>query len=120
MGFLSTLTTQECGIEWPQWFVDKYQGSITFRPGNVGSLHSDQSHKTYGVWEHLAEDIQRAIDWKTGYLKQFVVVYLHDCGGITLCRIKEDTVAWYEPTEWQETEGVEHWYCADHDYVPST
>lgn len=110
MGFRSTFTTEDFDIKWPQWFRDKYAGSIWFTEDGAGALHSICEAKTYMRWETLQKDIQNAIDW-TDFNQSFVFVYLHECGGITRCQISKDSIQWSEPTEWRITDGVTHHYC---------
>ena len=112
MGFRSTFTSQDCPIKWPQWFRDKYAKVIWFPEGEIGPLHSVREAKTYILWQELHIDIQRAIDWGDKYAPDnFVLVYLHECGGITRCQIEKGTVKWSEPEEWKITDGVDHNYC---------
>lgn len=110
MGFRSTLTTEDTIVEWPAWFRDKYAETITFRAGGTGALHSVRAAKTSGTWGALPEDIQRAIDWGT-YSQCFVLLYLHECGGVTRCEIHKDAIKWSEPESWRSVEDVEHNYC---------
>lgn len=110
MGFRSTFTTKNCEIEWPQWFREKYDVSIRFTEDSSGPLHSVREGKIYGDWATLHDDIQRAIDW-VQFRSKFVLVYLHECGGITRCQIEKDSIKWSEPETWRATEGVEHDYC---------
>ena len=110
MGFRSTFTTQHCAIKWPQWFRDKYAGVIWFTDDGYGPLNSVREGKTYAELEELHTDIQRAIDW-TEAPPNFVLIYLHECGGITRCQIKKDSILWSEPDGWRATDGVEHSYC---------
>lgn len=110
MGFRSTFTTSDYDIQWPQWFRDKYAGMIWFTDDECGPLHSVHEAKTYMDWKFLPEDIQAAIDWAEFDLN-FVLVYLHECGGITRCQIEKDAIKWSEPTEWRLTDGVDHSYC---------
>ena len=110
MGFRSTFTTQDYFIKWPTWFREKYDGTIWFTASGVGPLNSVREAKTYIHWEELPLDIQRAIDWSDAP-KSFVLVYLHECGGITRCQIERDAIKWSEPTNWIVTENVTHDYC---------
>lgn len=110
MGFRSTFTTQDYAIQWPRWFRDKYAGAIWFAEDGTGPLHSVREAKTYVGWEELHTDIQRAIDWSDAP-DNFVLVYLHECGGITRCQIEKDSIKWGEPESWRATHGVEHHYC---------
>lgn len=111
MGFRSTFTTEDYTIKWPAWFIEKYGKHIWFAREDCGALHSKGEAKTYGLWEPLPEDIQRAVNWESFGLEWFVLVYLHECGGITRCQIGKDSIVWSEPQEWQVTEGVTHDYC---------
>lgn len=110
MGFRSTFTTQDYLIHWPQWFRDKYAGVIRFDEEGVGVLNSALQTKTDTLWDDLPTDIQRAIDWSDAP-ENFVLVYLHECGGITRCQIERNTIKWSEPDGWRSTQGVEHSYC---------
>lgn len=110
MGFRSTFTTQDYPIYWPQWFRDKYAGVIRFDEEGVGVLNSALQAKTDMLWADLPTDIQRAIDWSDAP-ENFVLVYLHECGGITRCQIERNTIKWSEPDGWRSTQGVEHSYC---------
>lgn len=118
MGFRSTFTTTDLPIHWPRWFREKYQTSI-FVP-EVGALHSRREYKVYGPsWENLVEDVQRAIPWKEWIAKgnhlTFVLVFLHECGGITKVHIHPDRITWLEPDEWhQQPDEIGHGYhCRD-------
>lgn len=111
MGFRSTFTTTDCYIKWPQWFRDKYAGAIWFADDGVGPLHPVREAKVYGWWLDLHTDIQRAINWGEGAPAVFVLVYLHECGGITRCQIERDEIKWSEPVSWAGTKGVTHSYC---------
>jgi len=111
MGFYSTFTTEDCRITWPQWFREKYSKSIWFKDDHTGTIASKREGKTYAVFSDLPADIQRAIDWNDFQLKKFVMVYLHECGGITRCQIEKDAIKWSEPESWQQTNDVEHDYC---------
>lgn len=111
MGFRSTFTTQDYAIKWPEWFRDKYAGFISFAVGGTGPIHPIREGKTYGAWENLHTDIQKAIDWNEHKVK-FILVYLHECGGITRCQIEQDSIKWTEPDGWASTDGVTHEYCS--------
>jgi hypothetical protein len=106
MGFRSTFAFDDRRqIEWPSWFIEKYKGILDFE----GVLSARYEAKTYGSFKDLPEDIRKAVDWSK--LDQLVLVYLHECGGITRCQIREDGIKLSEPVEWKETEDIEHWYC---------
>jgi len=110
MGFRSTFTTQHYAIDWPEWFVEKYEATIMFPPGNCGPISSKIECKTYSTWVDLDKDIHRAIDWDSFPL-DFVLVYLHECGGITRVQFDKAGVLYSEPDAWKETENITHDYC---------
>jgi len=110
MGFRSTFVTQDIYITWPEWFVKKYSEIVYFRNNHVGSISSKFQGKCYGAWEVLNEDIQHAIDWSLG-ITHFVVIYLHECGGITRAQISKDSIKLSEPSAWQIVDEVAHDYC---------
>lgn len=114
MGFRSTFTTEDYWIGWPGWFVLKYWDLVHSRESR-GTLAAKVAAKTYPAegtnFSDLPEDIRRAIDWDTVDFKRFVLVYLHECGGITRVQIERDRVRYSEPVEWEETDGVTHAYC---------
>ena len=109
MGFRSTFTTQHYCIDWPEWFREKYAGLIWF-PEVYGPLSSTKEGKVWGVFKDLHTDIQAAINWESFPLN-FVLLYLHECGGITRCQIEKYAVKWSEPEGWRVTDGVVHDYC---------
>lgn len=110
MGFRSTLTIEHYAITWPDWFVEKYSNSVWFGEGNKGVIASKYEAKTYGMFSDLHNDIQKAINWDNAP-ESIVLVYLHECGGVTRCQIFKDKIKWSEPESWRETDGVEHNYC---------
>lgn len=111
MGFRSTFTTEDYNIQWPQWFREKYDKKIWFAENHKGPLHSVYEAKTDGQWQDLHTDIQKAINWEKFLVQSFVLVYLHECGGITRCQIEKDAIKWSEPDTWRVTKGVEHDKC---------
>lgn len=120
MGFRSTFTTECYSIEWPDWFVEKYKEWVHFPGDRKGSISSSTEGKTYGIFEDLHSDIQKVIDWEWLSPLNFVLVYLHECGGITRCQIERDRIVWSEPDGWRETDGVCHDYCYGCSDAPTT
>jgi hypothetical protein len=111
MGFRSTFVTDDCNWEWPQWFRDRYKASVHF-PVEGGPISSVCEGKTYGVFADVATDIQIVLrDIGDKYRTKLVLVFLHECGGITRCEITPDAIKWTEPASWRATEGVAHEYC---------
>jgi len=122
MGFRSTFTTEDCNrIEWPDWFVNKYSCAVWFNEISNGftpmprvprgTISSKNEQKAYGFLDELHLDIQKAIQWDALDIESFILVFLHECGGITRCQIERDKIKWSEPASWRVTDGVEHDTC---------
>lgn len=113
MGFRSTFTTLDNDFVWPDWFITKYRERIHFPVENVGAIHSKYEAKTYMTWAELHDDIQRALREQDEVQQRLVLVYLHECGGITRCQIERDRILWSEPERdgWRKVDGVTHHYC---------
>jgi len=112
MGFRSTFVTDDLAWKWPQWFREKYASNVHF-PLESGPIASVREGKTYGMYTDIPADIQRALSEIEPAEREFrlVLVYLHECGGITRCEIRRDSIRWNEPDGWRVTDGVEHSYC---------
>lgn len=121
MGFRSTFTISDCGIDWPQWFVDKYERYVWFSDDHTGTIAANREVKTYYGFETLAEDIQRSAIESCHWIGErewpIMLVYLHECGGITRCRITRDAIQWTQPDAWLEVDEVEHRRCSGCDTV---
>lgn len=111
MGFRSTFVTEDWPIEWPDWFVNKYSDHVWINADKKHAISSKREGKTYGIFCDLAEDIRKAINWDDFTMKHFVLLYLHECGGITRCQVDKDSVRYSEPDVWKEVEGPSHWHC---------
>ncbi len=122
MGFRSTFTTQDYHIAWPAWFIEKYQDSVYIPEGGAGPLHSKHECKIYYTWPDLLEDMQQAIDWDGKYvnLESLVLIFLHECGGLTRYQIFRDRIAGSEPYAWQEAGRPTHHYCYGCSDLPAT
>jgi hypothetical protein len=109
MGFRSTFVTQDLGFgrKWPEWFVTRWGGLCEF--GKNGQLSSVREEKTYGRLDELDTDIQKAI--REMEVDEIVLVYLHECGGITRVQIDHDKILYSEPQTWKVVDGVTHDYC---------
>lgn len=114
MGFRSTITSYDWRYQIPAWFLEKHpmlQGSITEK-GCFFPLSSKSEKKFYSQLneEEVFLDIQKIlIELKITSI--FVVVLLHECGGITRVEISQETIQGMEPTGWKQVEEVEHNYC---------
>jgi hypothetical protein len=76
-------------------------------------LSSKWERKFYASKEdELFTDLQKvlALDewWKD---KDFEIVLLHECDGITKVRITADTIQMFEPQDWEEVDHITHSYC---------
>lgn len=112
MGFLSTFTTVDANVDWPQWFRDKYAERVFVPSSDMGGvLHSKMEAKAYVTWADFEKDIQAAINWDALGMDRFVLVYLHECGGITRCQIERDAIKFSEPSGWDLVDDVSHHYC---------
>ena len=107
MGFRSTFITEDYAPKYPKWFKDKWKDAVFIGKGTV--IASKHEAKTYGLWMDLEEDLQKVMaEWD---LEDMILIYLHECGGITRLKITKDKIIYSEPTGWKETEQVEHNYC---------
>ena len=113
MGFRSTFTTEDYNISWPDWFYEKYQTLVFFREDRKGTIAARHEAKTYmdQSLKNLPQDIQRAINWDDFRPLKFVVVFLHECGGITRCQIEANSIKWSEPDSWRKEDDITHDEC---------
>lgn len=115
MGFRTTITTEDLsGIKLPKWFKDKWESSFNFGQGNnyknTMLITSKYEMKYYNAPdEDIFLDMQKIVKDKD--ISSFVVVMLHECGGITRVQIEKDKIRMSEPTKWKEVDQVEHNYC---------
>ena len=114
MGFRSTFVTEDLFPDafWPTWFREKYVDSV-----NIGAcLSSKMECKTYYTWKDLDADICRVLaeapdDEYARPLRNVVLVYLHECGGITRVELSPAGPRYSEPESWREEFGVTHLSC---------
>ena len=122
MGFRSTFITEDNRLIIPKWFIKKWEkyvnisnfksdSMIAHSKRNAMPLSSKVEGKTYFLWNELLPDIQKAMKEDLFY-KDFehpiILIWLHDCGGITKVKIYKDKIAYSEPTNWEKTSGVTH------------
>lgn len=122
MGFRTTFVTEDIAVCWPAWFKEKYATSIVF-DAQRGQLASRGEFKLYGAWENLEGDIQKAIEWLPSDPPPFVIIFLHECGGVSRCEITKDKIVWTEPTDWRIVPGPTHascYGCSDADNFNTT
>lgn len=116
MGFRSTFISEVIIEPLPNWFKDKYKEVITFF--DKGNFASYGEHKTYYL-DDLITDLQKALleigcfkKNSEKYDRKFVLVYLHECGGITRVEIHKEKIFYTEPTDWIIRDlGIEHDHC---------
>jgi len=117
MGFRSTLTSGDLGgVNLPKWFIDKYKDNYYFgiktrmASKNHLFISSKFESKYYsGKEEDVFLDLQRVI--KEIDISKFVLVLLHECGGITRVQVEKNKIFLSEPTDWKEIEEITHNYC---------
>lgn len=117
MGFRSTFTTDDMGIEWPTWFVDKWKDWVHFAFCNEqarGPISSRVEHKTYTKWEELPTDIQKVISTYPDDLKKRIrLLFFHECGGCSCFEIKSQSIVITEPVAWREKDDITHYSCGE-------
>lgn len=117
MGFRSTFVTDDIGIDWPTWFVDKWKDWIhfTFWNGQAqGPISSRVEHKTYTKWAELPTDIQKVISEESDSLRKRIrLLFFHECGGCSCFDITATDIIITEPVAWREKDGVGHYSCGE-------
>jgi hypothetical protein len=119
MGFRTTMTTEDLGgIRLPKWFVEKWKDDFNFGeheyqkpPYDKGTMliSTKNERKFYfGKDQEILKDIQKVC--KENDIEKFVVVLLHECGGITRVEIGKE-IRFSEPTGWDEVEDITHDSC---------
>lgn len=119
MGFRSTFVTDDPHLPFPPWFVEKWAPYVHFGEGNGLPLASKCEAKIYQTWYDLEADIGRVlaeqnkadIGQQMNPLGRVVLVWLHECGGITRAEISATGVRYSEPTGWAEEDHPTHSYC---------
>lgn len=133
MGFRSVFITKDQGYELPAWFLEKWGDWWNFHVRNDGKkflpISSKFEQKMYGGTEfsdkglsdELHGDLQRVLcEQKDDYGFPLVLVWLHECGGITRVEIHKDRILFSEPSDWEEAQGCTHSYCggcSDHPQI---
>lgn len=112
MGFRSTFITEDYYVQVPNWFREKYQSWVFMDEKGFLPIASKVEVKTYMRGKELEKDIQKVIiEDKKFNLDFIVLVWLHECGGITRVEIHKDKILYSEPQEWKQVEDVTHNYC---------
>lgn len=122
MGFRSTFVTDDIGIEWPTWFVDKWKDWIHFAfwtkqgigPIAMGPISSRVEHKTYTKWEELPTDIQKVVNEESDTLRKRIrLLFFHECGGCSCFEIRPENIVITEPVTWRKKDEVTHYSCGE-------
>lgn len=123
MGFRSVMITEDKYFDepLPKWFIEKWSDWWHFADDKELGLRLPASsiveHKMYanreGFSKVLAEewhdDLQKLLPADTDKL---IVVWLHECGGITRAQIEKKRIIYSEPSAYSHfLEGPTHNYC---------
>ena len=115
MGFRSTFTSSGYNIKWPDWFTEKYENHVNIQDG--GCISSKYEAKLYMASHigELAEDVQKVIttDKPQGFCKgfEFILMFMHECDGVSRCHITPEYIKWSEPIGWRWEDDTTHNYC---------
>lgn len=112
MGFRSTFTMEHYAIEWPDWFREKWKFLIQFNRDGGSLFHPRREFKFI---TELIDDIAKSLEesgWWNGGIN-FVIVFLHECGGITRVQFDKGRVRYSEPEDWKHVDHPTHSYCYD-------
>ena len=118
MGFRSAFVTEETYL-WPTWIVEKWSDRINFPASGVLGCASSQEHlKCCMSWFDFLQDVQRwlrddsADRPRSGKL---VLVYLHDCGGLTRVEISATDIVAMDPTGYRLVDASNSGEHEEHD-----
>jgi hypothetical protein len=113
MGFRCTFITDWPGPNLPPWFAEKWRNSVNFAPGDTFPLSSKE--RTKANWGGIVEDIQRVL--QEGYDGQYdhpmILVFLHECSGVTRVEISRNQIVYSEPATWKRVNDAHGHYLAD-------
>jgi len=115
MGFSSTFVTDMGSTSpLPEWFVEKWQDWVYFRNDNHFPLSSKTFATVHRNWFFIEEDLQKAVAWdENPHLASILLVYMHECGGVTRVEIHKDHIEYHDPLSWRK---VACGNC-EHDYI---
>jgi hypothetical protein len=105
MGFRSTFTTEHVDGSFSSAFVSKWQHVVNFRNGNELPLSAKKEAKISMTFDGLDKEIQAAFSWPQN-VNRIVLIWLHECGGISRVEIHRDSILYSEPTEWDVAESL--------------
>lgn len=122
MGFRSTLVTSDDKITWTDWFREKYVNVFIFPEDYCGAIAISSERKANRLEDKgLYRDILKVLR-ENQFDLIFVLVWLHECGGITRVELCTDEnrqstpVYITEPGEWDNSEEITHFYCDCHSF----
>lgn len=121
VGFRSVFITEDTGLDLPAWFLDKWREWWHFHEYEVDGqkklglpCSSKFEHKIYNL-DGWHEDLQRVLRENTESIykdHKLVLVWLHECNGVSRVEITRDKIVWTEPTGWEiQEDGPSHSYC---------
>ena len=113
MGFRSVMITEDADPGFfPPWFVAKYERQFYMPGDDGGPMSSKFEIKEYDLPE-LYADIQRLLKPSENSLgnESFILVWLHECGGITRVEIHPAVIYFMHPTDFEVSDEVLHHYC---------
>jgi hypothetical protein len=126
MGFRSTMVSEDWDITWPDWFREKWTRLLLGNPEAGRALLGVAVENKTGHYSELPADVQRAlteVDWFHEHGdpgREFVYVWLHECGGITRVQVECQAILITTPTEWTQdwADGESEWHNQDagHSY----
>ena len=105
MGSLITFAS-EGSFHPPEWFKEKWEQSISWSLGLI-------CKSPRKGWSDFELDVQRAMNeaWTEGSEPILIIVYLHDCGGVSRAHIRPDEIRYCQPISWKEV-------STPHDHTP--
>lgn len=108
MGFRTVFVSDDYSIRWPDWFREKYGGFTHIEESGLIA----STRETKAPWFDLEKDVPRALK-ESGWDFEidFVIIFLHECGGISRLQIDKDGAHFSEPTEWARWDAPTHSYC---------
>jgi len=104
MGYRSTFISTATYVEFPDWFVQKYKGSVNFgveldynettdkeRSFYSCPISSKQEGKMYGMYSEIMTDIQQVL-LETGCASTVVIIVLHEDGAVDKYSINQGSI----------------------------
>ena len=121
MGFRSIFIADNGPINLPSWFLEKWGGYFHFYSSDGGKkkgfpISSPFPIKIGQFEDDLYPDLQKLVEDD----RPIILIWLHECGGLTRLELYSDRVVSAEPREWESVERPTHSYCGHCDEHPDT